>query len=194
MQTDRELIQVYLKDADDSEDAFRRFYWRHRQSLYVYILSIVRNCETAEEVLQETLMTFLRHVKNIESQSSFRPWLLRAARSRSIDRIRQENRESQATRKVALRAETKSIPDPADLAGSGLSDEVIRILVSLPVEQSEVLILRGFVEMTFAEIGELTGVTENTAISRYRYAVSKVRETMIQGGKGDYSDSSHSRG
>lgn len=194
MRTDRELIQLYLRDAGDGEEAFRTFYWRHRQSLYVYILSIVRHRENAEEVLQETLITFLRHARKLGSTENYRPWLLRAARSRSIDRLRKEERETRARKLRAERDLTPRVPDPADLAGSGLSEEVVNVLVQLPVEQSEVLILRGSVELTFAQIAELTGVCENTAVSRYRYAVQKVRDTLIQGGKGDFTDRSHSRG
>ena len=51
-------------------------------------------------------------------------------------------------------------------------------LAVLPREQREVVVLKVFEEMTFAEIGRLVGVSPNTAASRYRYAVAKMKEML----------------
>ncbi|MBY0504618.1 MAG: RNA polymerase sigma factor [Bryobacteraceae bacterium] len=53
-----------------------------------------------------------------------------------------------------------------------------RALVQLPEEQRQAVVLHVWGELTFAQIGEVLGVTLNTAASRYRYALSKLREAM----------------
>ena len=176
MRADRELIHEYL---EGSEEAFRTFYWRHRQALFVYIVSIVHRRELAEEILQGTLVTFLRHLERLDDRSNYRPWLLRVARSRCIDALRGEERHGRALKVHGERLrERRTGEGTHDLHGLGLSEEVARLLLDLPSEQREVLVLRGCLELTFAEIAEMTGVPENTAISRHRYGMARVRRSL----------------
>ena len=51
-------------------------------------------------------------------------------------------------------------------------------LAGLPVEQREVVVLKIYEGFTFAQIGELTEVSPNTAASRYRYALAKLEEKL----------------
>ena len=54
-----------------------------------------------------------------------------------------------------------------------------RALGGLPDDQREVLVLHVWGELTFSEIGDLLGVSSNTAASRYRYALAKLRSSML---------------
>jgi RNA polymerase sigma-70 factor (ECF subfamily) len=54
-----------------------------------------------------------------------------------------------------------------------------RALLDLPQEQREVVVLHAWGELTFSEIGDLLGVSLNTAASRYRYALAKLRDAMF---------------
>lgn len=51
-------------------------------------------------------------------------------------------------------------------------------LKGLPDDQREVIVLHIWGELTFSQIGELLGVSSNTAASRYRYALAKLRDSM----------------
>ncbi len=53
-------------------------------------------------------------------------------------------------------------------------------LKQLPVEQREVLVLKVWGELTFPQIGELMGVSHNTAASRYRYALAALRQRLTE--------------
>src|SRR5690606_36034406 len=53
-----------------------------------------------------------------------------------------------------------------------------RALDALPAEQREVFILREYNGLTFREIGEVTGVPDNTVKSRMRYALESLRRTL----------------
>jgi RNA polymerase sigma-70 factor, ECF subfamily len=55
-------------------------------------------------------------------------------------------------------------------------------LRALPTEQREVIYLKVFEGLTFHEIGERCGVSQNTAASRYRYALTALRGSMEMGG------------
>lgn len=54
-----------------------------------------------------------------------------------------------------------------------------RALNALPDDQREVIVLHVWGELTFSQIGELLGLSSNTAASRYRYALAKLRDLMF---------------
>lgn len=54
-----------------------------------------------------------------------------------------------------------------------------RALADLPDDQREVIVLHIWGELTFSEIGDLLSVSSNTAASRYRYALAKLRGSMF---------------
>lgn len=54
-----------------------------------------------------------------------------------------------------------------------------RALASLPGDQREVVVLHIWGEFTFLQIGELLGISSNTVASRYRYALDKLRRSML---------------
>ena len=67
-------------------------------------------------------------------------------------------------------------PPERDYAGE---QNLRRALGDLPEDQREVMVLHVWGELTFSEIGELLGVSSNTAASRYRYALAKLRGSMF---------------
>jgi RNA polymerase sigma factor (sigma-70 family) len=67
-------------------------------------------------------------------------------------------------------------PPERDYAGE---QNLRRALGDLPEDQREVIVLHVWGELTFSEIGELLGVSSNTAASRYRYALAKLRGSMF---------------
>ena len=98
MRSDRELIDLYRRG---DEAAFREFYARHRKPLYVYLLSVVRDRETAEELLQETFYAFLRHLDRLNGSDDLRPFMVRTARNRAIDVLRRRKRGETALQRRA---------------------------------------------------------------------------------------------
>jgi RNA polymerase sigma-70 factor, ECF subfamily len=67
-------------------------------------------------------------------------------------------------------------PPDRDYAGE---QNLRRALGGLPDDQREVIVLHIWGELTFSEIGDLLGVSSNTAASRYRYALAKLRGSML---------------
>lgn len=181
MRSDRELIALY-KAGD--EDAFREFYVRHRKPLFVYLLSLVRDRETAEELLQETFFAFLRHLDGLNGSADLRPYLVRTARNRAIDLLRRARRGEEA---LHARAEHPLFKRrPADgVAGAEGAEEVEALLQRLPPEQKEAIVLRVLLGMTYREIALLSGCPEASVASRYRYGMEKLRAALARGGLDD---------
>lgn len=104
-------------------------------------------------------------------------YLYRAARNEALSRLRKRAVRDRLAPEVAR---TAMIVEPA---GGGLvaQEEAARVnaaLLALPVEQREVVVLKLYQDKTFREIARLAGISQNTAASRYRYALAKLKEIL----------------
>jgi RNA polymerase sigma-70 factor (ECF subfamily) len=178
MDSDRDLLRAYLRGG---QDAFEAFYRRHRQALFVYLLSLVGDRTSAEDLLQETFTKLIQRVEAFLERANLRPVLVTMARNLAIDQLRRQKRLRQALERRAgdplfQRAEAW------DASRSLQAEELSALLHALPPPQREAVVLRVFAGMTFVEIGGLLGVPEATVVSRYRYALAKLRAALVRGG------------
>ncbi len=157
-------------------DQVAALYDEHAASLFHYLLAVLGNRAEAEDVLQAVFVEVVRREGLLAGIQSPRTYLLTVAR-RCAGRAR---KSSQRRRLVETAAGTARLlearsPRPDDPQETARLEQAI---LSLPVEQREVLVLRIFEELTFPEIGLVLGVSENTAASRHRYALQKLRERL----------------
>jgi len=176
MRSDRELICRY---REGDEEAFREFYERHRRALFVYLLSLVKSRETAEELLQDTFYSFLRSLGRLNGSAGLRPYLVRAARNRAIDHLRRLRRDAEAIEWRAEDAIFKARGRESVGLGESSDWEAMDLLLRrLPDEQRETIVLKVLLGMTFREIAELDGSPEASVVSRYRYGMEKLRSWL----------------
>ncbi|MEW6745231.1 MAG: sigma-70 family RNA polymerase sigma factor [Planctomycetota bacterium] len=172
--SDSALIRAFQRG---SGEAFRALYERYRRAAFLYALALAGDEHVAEEAVQEAYLTILRNLRRYDPRGSFRSYLLAAIRCRVIDTerkkaVRREVTESEAA--AGAEVDLFEIPAPA-VTEDHLGPAVSRALLALPREQREVIVLKVYEEMTFREIALLTGASENTMASRYRYACDKLR-------------------
>lgn len=145
-----------------------------------------RTAEDAEDVLQDALVKLARKVDEGTfdgGQESWKPYLYTAIRRLSIDLGRKNDRRSKREEKSEgdRRGETGGLSDP--WFESGASNDETRSLLEkglkkLPTKFSEVIVMKIWGEHTFAEIGEILGVSLNTVASRYRYGLERLRKSL----------------
>jgi RNA polymerase sigma-70 factor (ECF subfamily) len=131
------------------------------------------NCRAeAEDVVQEAFVRFWRRQHSIEN----RALLYAAVRSAALDRLRSEQRRARREAVAALDRESHFEPQftTMDQGQQMLAAAVER----LPNEQREVVVLKIWNELTFAEIGHVLEISQNTAASRYRYALGALKKTL----------------
>lgn len=179
MRSDRELIDLYRAG---NEEAFSEFYGRHRRQLFVLLLSLAGSRETAEDLLQETFFAFLRSLDRLDKSPDLRPFLVRTARNLAIDHLRRKRSGEKALERRAsdLLFRKASAEDP--LAGPGDPEKMNELILGLPEEQREAIVLKIFLGMTFREIAHLWECPEDTVVSRYRYGIGKIRACLAPGG------------
>ena len=148
-------------------------YGAHAAGLFHYFTSFTGNEADAKDLLQEFFIKLARQPIPA-GIANLRAWLLRLAHHHAIDWLRRHRvrRDAEAAAPVELFA-THADPDQAELA-----QRLTRALALLPLEQRSVAQLKLWDGLTFEEIAEVQGIPLNTAASRYRYALEKLRSEL----------------
>jgi RNA polymerase sigma-70 factor, ECF subfamily len=140
--------------------------------LVLFARQWVQSIADAEDIVQEAFVRFWRRNHNIAN----RALLYATVRSIALDRIRRDSRR--ARREAAAMAETEQSVEPEFSFENESQQALVLALSGLPADQREVLVMKIWNDLTFAEIGEALGVSQNTAASRYRYGLAALRKTL----------------
>ncbi|HSJ68297.1 MAG TPA: sigma-70 family RNA polymerase sigma factor [Anditalea sp.] len=180
---DSELIAQY---RNGSEAAFESLVDKYKSRVFTTIYMIVKDHGVAEDLLQDV---FVKVVQTLNSdryneEGKFQPWLMRIAHNLAIDYFRKMKRYPSI-----LMEDGSNLFNTLQFADENVEDlrvkdethKLVRQLVDeLPESQREVLIMRHFMDLSFQEIAEQTGVSINTALGRMRYALINMRKKMNQ--------------
>jgi RNA polymerase sigma-70 factor, ECF subfamily len=146
-------------------DQVRRLYEIHGRALFAYACAFVRDPSDAEDVVQQV---FLRLLRGVATGSLSPGYLFRAVRNGALNDIRRRSRE------VDLDGEVQWLESSSDSTETALAlQSALRVL---PEEQREVVVLRIWGQLTFDEIAGVVDISPNTAASRYRYGLMKLKE------------------
>jgi len=143
-------------------------YDEHGAALYRHALMIVGDRAMAEDVLHQVFVRLLRRGASAEAVHATRAYLRQAVRNECFSWLR---------RPQPVRREAHDGLPLLEPSGPAVQDDRVvleQALDSLPPEQREVVHLKVYEGFTFAEIADLTGVSINTASSRYRYALDRL--------------------
>lgn len=178
--TDEELALSY---ADGNNRAFDLLLLRNQSKLFSYILFVVHDRDTAEDIFQETFVKVITRLQEGRYMVSgkFGAWIMRIAHNAIMDWYRDQ---------AALRTvDTSADNDLSKLPGADLYEgnienhyvnsqvmtDVRRLLDALPPMQREVVYMRFYQQLSFKEIADSTDVSINTALGRMRYALLNMR-------------------
>lgn len=175
--TDSALMLRY-KDGDIA--AFETLYRRHNHSLYRYLLRCCLDRDTAEDVFQEVWGKIIKSRGRYRRTAKFTTFLYRVAHNCFIDHIRRNKRHlGKADTDPDQFANPSDQPDLA--AEKGLARERLEIaLMALPDEQRDVFLLHEEAGLTLDNIAHVTGVNRETAKSRLRYAMKKLKAALVE--------------
>ncbi|HQA74784.1 sigma-70 family RNA polymerase sigma factor [Flavobacterium sp.] len=174
------LINMYISG---DESALEILVKRHQSKLYRFIYSKVNDREIADDFFQET---FIRVINTFKEQNyynekgKFLPWVMRIANNLIVDYYRKKSkvtifRESEEC-SVFTFIKDESISVEQYFEKENVATQVKQLINKLPSDQSEVLLLRIFHDLSFKEISELTNVSMNTSLGRMRYAITNLKK------------------
>jgi RNA polymerase sigma-70 factor (ECF subfamily) len=138
----------------------------------------VLGLETAADVHQEVWLAVFRRLPELANPGAFRTWLYQTTRHRAIDALRCQKREAELLT-PADGSEGEPVQDPPDLPLEAEDRRVLKAgLAHLDAPHREVLILRYWEEMSYAEIALVAGCSLGTIRSRLHNAKKKLRELL----------------
>ena len=181
--SDSKLISQY---KNGNEEAFETLLTRHKSRIFTSIYLIVKDQYIAEDLLQETFIKVVNTIKNgkYNEEGKFLPWVMRIAHNLAIDHFRKAKRYP-----TIIMEDGSNVFNTLQFSEESFENLQIKkethkklrsLIKELPSAQKEVLIMRHYMQMSFQEIADATGVSINTALGRMRYALINLRKKMYK--------------
>jgi len=173
--SDEVLMRRYQRG---DEDAFRQLYERHRASLQRFVRRLSPEIGDTEEIAQETWMAVIQGRERYRPQARFVSYLFSIGRRRTMDRWRKLGRAPPLdpdAEELDRQAAPPAHEPEHQAATAALRADLMTAVASLPMMQREAFLLRAEGGLTLEEIGEVTGTNRETAKSRLRYALNRLR-------------------
>lgn len=178
-----EDAQLMVRYAQGEPQAFDLLYSRHKAPLYRYLLRQCRDRAVADDLFQDVWDRVIRSRKHYEPRAKFATFLYRIAHNCVVDQFRMRSRRHDDQAEPVEDSNESLVAPDAERPDSRLADEQFRkafqhALDELPDEQRAVFLLYEESGLGLDEIGEITGVGMETAKSRLRYAINKLRKAL----------------
>ncbi len=181
--SDDEDAQLMLAYANGEMRAFETLYARHRGALYRYLMRHARDGEIANDLFQEVWSRVIVNRARYEPRAKFRTFLFTLAHNCFIDHCRRVKARpgganvDDADDADLLAVDAATLPE-AQLEREESTRRYRAALASLPQEQRDVYLLHEESDLSLEEIARVTGVGAETAKSRLRYAVGKLKAAL----------------
>ena len=159
---DRALLR---RIAAGDRDSVALVYDRYATGIFQVLTAILGSTADAEDALQETFCKLI--AGRMAGANNLKAYLYTVARREAYQILRSRKR-------VSLH-DDGGLPEAGAVSAEIAGVDWQALLRDLPVEQREVVAMKVYEEMTFEEIASLTGVSVNTAASRYRYGIARLR-------------------
>ncbi len=186
--SDDELFAAY---REGDLQAFEKLFARHRGPVFRFVSRYVSDREAAAELTQDIFLKVVRSSADFRGGSKFTTWLYRIARNACIDRLRRMSfrktlslDQTSGSEEGEGRTLLDVLSDPngdveRQVVHGRLREKIAQAVAGLPDDQREVFLLREVAGLSFREVAEVVGCPENTAKSRMRYALERLREALM---------------
>jgi RNA polymerase sigma-70 factor (ECF subfamily) len=176
------MLMVRYREGD--ADAFSALYARHKGPLYRYLLRQVRNAGVAADLFQDVWWRLVATRGRYEARAKFATYLFHIAHNCTIDFFRRDLKMRRTARSDDADAQVEpEVPEyqrPDGIAEfAEQQSALLAALGALPQEQREAFLLHEETGLTIEEIARVTDVGIETAKSRLRYAIRKLKKSLL---------------
>ena len=177
MNKEADLIKR-LKNPRLKDKAFKELFDLYQERLYWHIRKIVITHDNANDVLQNTFIRIFKGIDNFKAKSTLHTWMYKIAYNESI-RFLEKNKTTIAFSLSEPNIDySKILTQDVYFNGDEIQLKLHNILSKLSVKQQRVFQMKYFDDLSFREISEILGISENTLKSSY-YSVVKIIEEKI---------------
>ncbi len=154
-----------------------RLYDEHAQPLYAFLLNFTRDEADTRDLLQEIFVKLAREPNLLAGVREERAFLIRLAHNAAIDLMRRRGTRDRTKENFAAELISPFAPtnDPDEKV---FRAELAEALGELPEDQRAVVHLKLWEDMTFEAIAAALEIPPNTAASRFRYGIDKLRDRL----------------
>ena len=175
--------QLMLQYRSGDASAFEVLYSRYRQPLFRYLQHQTGNAAIAEELFQDVWLNLIRTRERYEVTASFKTFIYRMSHNRLIDYYRKNKHGIPASYDELdplLNSEqtTNPVSPQRKVEGMQQVEQLMTAIDMLPEAQREAFLLKENTGLSVEEIAEITNTKPETAKSRIRYALKKIRQTV----------------
>lgn len=172
---DQELLELA---RSGQPDALQELLERHQGQIYRFGMKMCRNPEDAKDVLQDTLLSVARSVKDFRGSSAISTWLFTVARSFCLKKRRKG--KFAPTEPASLESVIEHVADPNRAADEMLASKQVERALEMAIgnlepRYREVLLLRDVEGLTAPEVARITGASVQAVKSRLHRARLSVR-------------------
>ena len=163
--------------ADGNRTAMHMLYCRHNVRVYRFILRIVRDATTAEDLVSQVFLDVWRTAGQFQGRSQVSTWLLSIARFKALTAMRQRRFED------IDQDDVRQIPDDAETPETSLdrsdTSAILRACVAkLSPAHREIINLVYYHEKSVEEVGQIIGIPQSTVKTRMFYARKQLADLL----------------
>jgi RNA polymerase sigma factor (sigma-70 family) len=168
---------LVLKCKRGSPDALGRIYQKYKNDLLILAIALLNDKSAAEDVVHDVFVSFVQSLTKFRLIGTLKGYLLTCVANRA-----RNSNKAKRHQNVGLDQAESFCSDLSEPTSSLMCNEQLQQLAGamaqLPYDQREVVMLRHQARMTFETIAKSLGISTNTAKSRYRYGLDKLRLIM----------------
>ncbi|WP_027533195.1 sigma-70 family RNA polymerase sigma factor [Bradyrhizobium sp. WSM3983] len=163
--------------ADGNRTSMHILYCRHNVRVYRFILRIVRDATTAEDLVSQVFLDVWRTAGQFQGRSQVSTWLLSIARFKALTAMRQRRFED------IDQEDVRQIPDGRDTPETSLdrsdTSAILRACVQkLSPAHREIITLVYYHEKSVEEVGQIIGIPQSTVKTRMFYARKQLADLL----------------
>lgn len=159
-----------------TETEFEKIYLEQFDAVHRYLMALCRDAQTADEITSDTFFKAMSAIDKFEGKCGILTWLCQIAKNTYISYLKD------AKRTVPLDSVSEQSDAESDVeeraADAETSMRILKALHSMPEPYKEVFTLRVFGELSFKQIAEVFGKSDNWACVTYHRAKSKIESFL----------------
>jgi len=168
--------QIKASLAADDSSALDLIWNEYASDLLGYLVTIHRSRHEAEDTLQEVFVTIATKRAYVAVARNLKAYLFRLARNTALNRIKREGRRREKLHQAGDWLEVEA----PNAGGEDRSALLATALARLPEKQRTVVVMKFFRDKPLSEIGDMLRISGNTAASRLRYGMEKLKHLLTE--------------
>ena len=155
---------------------FESIYQQYGKTVYFFLLSLTQNESLSEELTQETMCRAIMNIGAFRGESKMSVWLCQIAKNLYFEWQKKNKRTLPIEEALLTEPDEQDIID--ELTSKETAHRILKHLHMLDDPYKEVFMWRVFAELSFKQIGQMFGKSENWACVTYHRARNKIKEKL----------------